>query len=346
MKRSSKPLELWATRQFARCLLATGYALPDPALPTFGTGLGRLLSVAMPKWRQIARANLQRAFGAELVDAEIEQLLKRNFDHYGRTLIEFLVMRRWRGAELERRVALEGREWAEAALARGQGVILVTAHYGNWELLAARLVHAGYPLSVIARDADDRATNALINRIRGDCGYRVISRRDSARPALQCLRRNEMLGILLDQNTSSGEVYVPFFGQLAATATGPAVLARRTGASIVPIFCRRRPDGMHVARFLPPVDLVMTDNREGDVHAITARVTAVIEAEIRAEPTQWFWIHQRWKKQLPARSAEPAAKANGSSHAEQRADAPAASREPRASSVASASDPCTSEFSS
>jgi KDO2-lipid IV(A) lauroyltransferase len=301
VRRRSKTLELWATRQFARSLLAVGHLMPDFALPALGAGVGRMLALAMPRWRRVARENLRRALGVELSDAQIERLLRRNFTHYGRTLVEFLVMRRWRGVELERRVKLEGREWAEAALEKQQGVILVTAHYGNWELLAARVAHAGYPLNVIARDADDPGTNELINRIRGDCGYRVISRRDSARPALRCLRQNEMLGILLDQNTLSGEVFVPFFGHPAATATGPAVLARRTGATILPIFSRRRPDGTHLARFLPPVEFAVTDNQERDLHEITARVTAVIEAEVRSEPTQWLWIHQRWKKQCATR---------------------------------------------
>ena len=106
-----------------------------------------------------------------------------------------------------------------------------------------------------------------------------------------------MLAILLDQNAHSGEVYVPFFGHPAATAAGPAVLARRTGAAILPVFVRRRPDGTHVATFLPLVEFTVTDDQERDIQEITERATAVIEAQIRAEPSQWFWIHRRWKKQ-------------------------------------------------
>lgn len=307
MNRPTKQLELWASRQFARGLLAVGGAIPDGAIPALGAGVGRLLYAAIPSWRRIARKNLDRAFGAQLSPAEIEQILYRNFTHYGQTLCEFLVMRRWRGPALARRVRVTGLEHVDAARARGQGVLAVTAHYGNWELMAARVVQLGYPVNVIARDADDPATNDLVNRIRGDCGYRVITRRDSMRPALKCLRRNELLGIMVDQNSDSGGVYVPFFGHPAATAAGPAVLARRTGASVIPVFTRRQADGTHLAEFLPPVPVVATDDREGDVYDLTARVTEAIEAAIRAEPSQWFWIHRRWKKQLPAPSPQLAA---------------------------------------
>jgi Kdo2-lipid IVA lauroyltransferase/acyltransferase len=230
-------------------------------------------------------------------DEEIERMVRRNFRHCGQTLAEFLAMPQWSSAEIAKRVELRGMHHLDAALSRGRGALLVTAHYGNWELMAARVVKAGYPVSVIARDADDPPTNALINWIRGACGYRVISRRNATRPALECLRRNEPLGILLDQNTVSGEVYVDFFGHLAATATGPAILALRTGAPLIPLFDRRREDGTHVVELQPPLEWAPTGDRAQDVLRITAQLTHAIERQIRAEPSQWFWIHNRWKRQ-------------------------------------------------
>lgn len=297
-KRRTKPIEMWATRHFTRLLAGIVQVLPDAALPRFGDAVGRLLYVSLPQFRAVAMENLERAFGGELTDAQRKDLLRANFRHYGQTLVEFLVMRRWTREQLERRVALRGLEKVDEALARGQGLIIVTAHYGNWELLASRTARAGYSVNVIARDADDPATNEIINSIRGDCGYRVISRRGSARPALEILRRNELLAILLDQNTISGAVCVPFFGFPAATAPGPAALARRTGAPIIPVFSRRETTGRHVATFLPPIDYELTDDKERDIYEITARVTAAIEAQIRADPSQWLWIHRRWKKQI------------------------------------------------
>jgi Kdo2-lipid IVA lauroyltransferase/acyltransferase len=297
LPRRTKLIELWITRQTARSLLWGLRWLPDRALLGFGAMLGSLFYATLHQYRRVARANLQRAFGDTWSEETIERMVRRSFRHCGQTLAEFMTMSSWSSAEVEKRVELRGRHHLDAALAQGRGALLVTAHYGNWELMAARLVRAGYALHVIARDADDPATNALINWIRGKCGYDVISRRDATRPALECLRRNECLGILLDQNTVSGEVYVDFFGHPAATAPGPAILARRTGAPLVPIFDRRREDGTHVVEFQPPLEWTATGDREADVLTITAQLTQTIERQIRAEPAQWFWIHNRWKRQ-------------------------------------------------
>jgi Kdo2-lipid IVA lauroyltransferase/acyltransferase len=295
--RRTKPLENWLTRQTLQTLWWAIGRAPDRVVSPAGTALGSLCFATMRRYRRVARANLKRAFGATRSPAEIERMAQRSFHHLGRTLIEFLRIPYWDGAEIERRVELRGTDHLEAALAQGRGVIGVTAHYGNWELLGARIVRAGYPVHVIVRDADDPATNALLNRIRRVSGCRVISRSDGLRPSLACLRRNEILTILLDQNTMQGETFVEFFGHPAATATGPAVLARRTGAVLIPAFDRRLPDGRHVAELLPPV---AWDDLGGDVYPIreiTARLTRVIEQQIRVEPEQWLWLHDRWKRQ-------------------------------------------------
>jgi KDO2-lipid IV(A) lauroyltransferase len=248
----------------------------------------------MRRYRRVARANLQRAFGATRSPAEIERMARRSVQHLGRTLIEFLQMPYWRDGEIERRVELKGTEHLDTALGQGRGVIGVTAHYGNWELLGARLGWAGYPLHVIVRDADDPATNALVDRIRGGWGYRVIPRRDGLRPALACLRRGELLALLLDQNAMTGAAFVDFFGYPAATAIGPAILARRTGAVLLPAFDRRLPDGRHLTEIFPPVSWEGLDD-DSAIRGMTARLTRAIETQIRIEPEQWLWIHDRWK---------------------------------------------------
>jgi KDO2-lipid IV(A) lauroyltransferase len=277
--------------------------LPDRLIPGIGKALGTLCYYALPRYRRVARANLRRVFGSDWSPAEIECTVRRNFQHLGQTLVEFLKMVHWDDAEIERRVELQGIEHLEAALAAGRGALTITAHYGNWELLAARVAKMGYPVNVIARDADDPATNLFINEIRGDLGYRVISRSNAMRRALECLRQNELLAILLDQNTKSGEIFVDFFGHPAATATGPAVLARRTGAPLIPVFIHRTANGRHLGQFLPPVTWEATDDKEQEVREITTRLTKVIEGQVRAEPDQWFWIHNRWKRKPKAKRA-------------------------------------------
>lgn len=233
----------------------------------------------------------------EHAPGEIERMVRRCFRHQCLTLIEFLRMTEWDGNEIERRVEERGLDRLDAALAAGRGAILVSAHYGNWELATARLVRAGYPMNVVARDADDAETNALMLRIRRAAGYKVIPRQNAARGVLACLRRNEVVGILMDQNTTQGEVYVDFFGRPAATTPAPAILARRTGARLVPGFIRRLGDGTHVGEVLDAVEWEETDDPDHDVREITQRLTATIEAWVRGEPEQWLWVHNRWKQQ-------------------------------------------------
>jgi len=297
MPRSTKKFENWLTRQTMQFLLRGLSRVPDRAVAPMGVSLGAFFHAAMPHLRRRARLNLQQVYGDQRTPAELDQMVRRNFRHYGLNLAEFMVMSRWSGAELERRVELHGRDNAAAAIAVDRGAIAVTAHYGNWELLGARIAQAGYSLNVVARDADDAATNSLINQIRESTGYRIIPRRHALRQALECIERKEPVAFLLDQNTARGAIYVPFFGRPAATATGPALLAHRTGAPLVPCLTRRLPDGRHHVEIMPMLVWENSGDKDRDIAEITARLTAIIEDWIRQDPEQWLWIHNRWKQQ-------------------------------------------------
>jgi Kdo2-lipid IVA lauroyltransferase/acyltransferase len=273
--------------------------MPDVAVLPLGAAVGMLCYSALPRLQRVAWTNLQSAFPKHAL-AEIERLVRRCFQHQGQTLIEFLRMPHWNGVEIEHRVAVRGFERLDAALSAGRGVILISAHYGNWELAAARIVRAGYPVNVVARAADDVVTNTLLHRIRRAAGYQVIPRQNAARGVLACLRRNEVVVILMDQNTTQGEVYVDFFGRPAATTPAPAILARRTGARLVPGFIRRLGDGTHEAEVMDALEWRPDEDPEREVQEITQRLTASIEAWVRGEPEQWLWIHNRWKHQRQA----------------------------------------------
>jgi KDO2-lipid IV(A) lauroyltransferase len=278
-------------------LQRTARLLPAPMAPRLGAAVGMLLYRGVPRYREVAQRNLAMAFGWEAPQAKA--VARQVFRNIGKTLVEFLRMPGISIHEIRRRCRLEGLDHLQAGLAAGRGVLLVTAHYGNWELLAKRLVAEGLPLSVVAREADHLATNALINGIRERSGYRVISRRHAPRGVLEALRRNEVVALLIDQNTVQGGEFVPFFGRLAATVTGPAVFALRTGAAVVPGFAVRQADDSHVGQLLPAVSLTGSGDRSADVRELTALLTKVIEAQIRADPSQWFWIHDRWRHRPP-----------------------------------------------
>jgi len=298
--RWTKPLEWWLTRRFVSALNLLGRVLPRRSLGPLGRSLGALVWWSMPRYRTVALANLERAF-PEWPPERRRAVARASFGHLGTTLVEFFLRQpRLTMAEVEREVRFEGREHYEAAFARGKGVLLITAHYGNWELMGPRLARAGYQVSAVSRPADDPGIEVMIESIRTRCGLRQIPRRQAAREGLAALRRNEILAILLDQNTAEGGVFVPFFGHPASTATGPAVFALKTGAALVPTFSVREADGTHTMKTWPPIYPEPSGNREADIRTLTAAVTSVIEAQIRERPELWSWLHNRWKARPPA----------------------------------------------
>jgi KDO2-lipid IV(A) lauroyltransferase len=216
----------------------------------------------------------------------------------GITLVEFFLRQpRITAQEIDRDVVFDGQEHYEAAFRRGKGVLLITGHYGNWEMMGPRLARAGYQVNAVSRTADDPGLERMIEAIRTRSGLRQIPRRLAAREGLAALRRNEILAILMDQNAAEGGVFVPFFGHPASTATGPAVFALKTGAALVPTFCLREENGVHRIKAWPAIVPEPTGDRSGDVYRLTAELTHVIELQIRERPELWSWLHNRWKLQ-------------------------------------------------
>lgn len=257
-----------------------------------GRRLGDLLWLVLPGRRAVALDNLRRSFGAERSAAEIRQLARRSFQNVGMNLVEGCCYFLRPTQVMLSRVRMEGREHLQAAAARGRGVLILTAHFGNWELLAAAHGLSGLPLSIVTRPLDYPLLDDLAARFRRRSGAELIVKRQAVREVLTALRRQRMVGILLDQNATRAEgVFVPFFGSPASTSKGLALLALRTGAPVVPIFLRREPDGRHCmdvgAAVPPPAD--------GQIATYTSAFNRVLEATIRRTPEQWFWMHDRWR---------------------------------------------------
>jgi KDO2-lipid IV(A) lauroyltransferase len=176
-------------------------------------------------------------------------------------------------------------------------VLVLTAHLGAWELSSFGHSLAGYPMKFIIRPLDNGRINTLVNHYRGLHGNQSIDKFDSARGLLRAMAAGETVGVLLDQNSSPPQgVFVPFFGRLACTAAGPAKIALRTGASVVPGFTVwEAAEQRYVLYFEPALELIQTGDDERDTVANTAAYTAVIERWVRRYPEQWLWVHRRWK---------------------------------------------------
>ena len=310
-----------------RVALALVTGLPLRLARALGAAFGRTAWALAAGERRKALESLARAL-PELPEAQRQALARAAFVHLGQALFE-VGCREGADAGLERLVVWpdEDRRVLEAALARGRGVVFVSGHVGNWELLARRVARAGFPSQSIAKETSDPRLTALVERFRARGGVRSIWRgqEGAARQMLRALKAGEILGLLIDQDTRAQNVFVPFFGHLAATPRAAADLALRTGAAVVMGFCRRQGDGYRLElEELPVPDAGPgTADREAAALALTARMSAAIEAAIRRDPRQWVWMHQRWKTRPPADTGAPAAQAEGAAGASRsrRADA-------------------------
>ena len=266
--------------------------LPTHAGLWVGRRLGDLLWFTMPGRRAVALDNLERAFGAERSPVALRRLGRRSFEHLGMTIVEGCVFFFRPPSVLLSRVDLGDPQHVEAANALGRGVLVLTAHYGNWELLAACQALSGYPLSVVIRPMDHPLVDYIVDRFRRRSGVELITERQALPSIRDALRHGRIVGILQDQNASRAEgVFAPFFGSPASTSKALAVISLRTGAPVVPIFIRRGEGGRHRVWSHPVVPIPA----DGNVAEYTAAFNRSIEAVIREAPEQWFWLHRRWK---------------------------------------------------
>jgi KDO2-lipid IV(A) lauroyltransferase len=275
-------------------------ALPLSAGLAVGRGLGAAAHAVLATPRRLALAHVALAF-PELDAGARRTLVQQTFRHAGESFAELALF-----ARLQRRpdyVRFVGDDALAAALEGGRGAIAVTGHCGNWELLAAATAARGYPLTVVVRRVNDVRFHALILRFRAAAGIEVLVRDDPRflSAVREALERNRVVAMLIDQDTRGAGVFVPFFGRLAHTPPGAALLALRARTPIVTAFIERRPEGGHLVRMAP----VATEPRRGrgGVDALTARLTAAIEAQIRRAPAEWVWWHERWRRQPPALEA-------------------------------------------
>ncbi|MFC1510243.1 lysophospholipid acyltransferase family protein [Candidatus Omnitrophota bacterium] len=259
------------------------------------------------KQKRIARESLKVAFGQEKTDKEIDALIKKNFQTFGKSMIElsyFLTHPQW----VLDKVTIEGKEHLEAAMAQGKGVIAVTAHFGNFPLLMLRCAKEGYETNCIMRPIRDEKLEKFLFKKRKEAGFKTvyaIPRRQCVVNSLKVLRNKELLFIPLDQNFgSSGGVHVEFFGQEAATATGPIVFSMRTGAPILLTFIIRQPDDTHKIVIEPPFELEEGVDESDTIQKNIARLTKIIEGYIRKYPHEWGWMHRRWKTLPPQQKVE------------------------------------------
>jgi Lauroyl/myristoyl acyltransferase len=272
-----------------------------PASVRFGTRLGGLAFRLARRQRQRADANLRLAYGETLSAPERLRLARGVFEHFGRSVVEFLRGPLLSAETLAGLVEVDGWEHVEQALAEKRGVVLVTAHLGNWEVLGRWLATVkGLPLTVVAREPENPSFARYVRGLRENAGFRVLNKGASARELLRVLKRGDAICLLPDQN--SGDVFVPFFGVPAGTVAGPASLALHTGAALIPLFCFQTTQGDFRIVCRPPQPVEASGDHEADVRRIMSGVNAELELAVRSHPEQWLWLHDRWKSSFETKN--------------------------------------------
>lgn len=271
-----------------------GHLPLGPSL-ALGRAMGSLGYRLAGKHQRIALENLDLAYGESLSRAEKEAVAREVFQSLGMLLFEFMRIPWLTEEKLSGYVEFSGLENLDKALKKKKGIILFTAHFGNWELLAATFGLHGYTLDVVARELDNPVIEEFVCWVRSRCGNRIVSKWRAMRKLIKSLSNNGIAGILLDQNVAFVEgVFADYFGIPACTNKGPALLAIGSGAAVVPAFIIRK-GACHTIVIGEELPIVDTGDREADVRENTRRCTRVIEDMVRKHPGHWFWIHRRWK---------------------------------------------------
>jgi KDO2-lipid IV(A) lauroyltransferase len=266
--------------------------------------LATLSFYCMRRYRKRVIGNLSTVFGLDKDRQQVRRLAKKIFFHLSLTALETI----YSAANvilLDRftwEIRIEGKERLDVALALGRGVIALGAHLGSFTLLGARVASEGYPFNSVINVGNFPKLWERLAFYQGMAGAKMIPLKPKAtflKKSLNCLRRNEILYIVADEQLRHGGLPVPFLDHIAYTPSGPAILSLKTGAPILPMFVVREDHFKRTLVIGNPIEIERTSDQKKDIETLTARFTKVIEETIRESPDQWAWLNRRWKLPRP-----------------------------------------------
>jgi KDO2-lipid IV(A) lauroyltransferase len=284
--------------KLARILLRLLEAIPLAWLAVFCEGVMSLVWAIDRKHRRVARINLRIAFPS-MGEKEAQRIIRRCYQRMGTSAAEFIHIPKMDAGYIRKHFRIEGVEHIRESMDRhGQPAMVMTGHFGNWELLSHVYGSVVAPAAFIVRPLKSPVLDRIVTERREWVGNFVIRKEDSAKEVMKVLRRNILVGILIDQNVDRHKgILVDFFTRKAYTTFGIARLALAIRAAVHPGFIFRDPARKfhHVLRFGPPVPIDYDAPREEEVPRVTRRCNEELEKAIRESPDQWMWFHRRWK---------------------------------------------------
>ena len=273
---------------FVRCTAL----LPLPLARLLGRCLGRVAYWCVPRIRRVGLANLDLAFGDSISPEEKRRILRGAAENIGVTAAEFGHGRRLAGEGAEDLVRIEGIEH----IGQDRGVVLIGAHFGNWEWMGPALRRIGLDIAVVYRPLDEPWLDGFIAKRRSACGVEPVPKSEAGRALLRHLRAGWCVGILIDQSPRDNAVPITFFGERTWATAAPVLLALRAKAPIHLAMMLRDASGAYTLKIEPEIELRRTGDTRADLVENSRRCHAALETYIREHPDHWLWFHRRWKK--------------------------------------------------
>jgi KDO2-lipid IV(A) lauroyltransferase len=294
--RIRKRIKNWLLYRLITSIIFLLNISPRNSAIVLGGFLGKLAYFLIGEARRKTLSNLTLGFGKEMDEMSLKRLACRVFENVGKNVADAVRLKKMKWEEIDKITEIEGLEYFDQAYGLGKGVIALTGHIGNFELLAAWFSLKGYKVSVIGRELYDPRLDTMLVDSRQNVGVENIPSSVSVKHVIKALRSGRALGVLADQDSSRVRgVFVNFFGKPARTPIGPVLLAYKTGSPIVPMAIVRKDKNKYKIIVKPPVELTFSEDREKDIIDVIQKSTAVLESIIREYPDQWLWMHDRWK---------------------------------------------------
>ena len=278
---------------------ASAVALAKPATMEVPLA-GRILHRLVPWRRDVVQRNLERVFGETIAPAEIERIKLAFYGHIWKLIVEFFAMSFMSRKRVLDRVRVENTEAVATALAKGKGALVMTGHFGNWEVATVAAI-GHFPqlhgrFHFVRRPVKPKWLDDMVNRRFERAGFGVFGKRASLDGMLSRLEAGDVIVFPFDQHARGGDgIRVDFFGEAAGTFRALALIALATGAPVLPAAAWREPDGRHVVRFEEALEPIDCDDVDEAIRLNTLRYNQAIERLVLRHPEQWYWVHKRWK---------------------------------------------------
>lgn len=287
---------MWLTFKLGR--LAVKF-IPRQLLFFLAEGIANIGFHLFRRFRQRSINNLSLVLGERLEAKEVPEIVRGSLRNFFRDFVEIALALETSPEEVRGEIVVRGRKHLEAALVRGRGVIALSAHLGNFFLVGSRLAVEGFPVHVLVNQSQNGGFARIMDRYRLNVWQRTIHarpRRQASHELVDVLRRNELAVIIADEYRSGSGIYVPFFGHTVLARRGPATLALRTGAALVPVYLVRDSTGKLTLIIEPEIELSRSGKIQADVRENTLRITQWLERTVRSYPDQWNWMNIRWQR--------------------------------------------------